>query len=40
MSVDTPILNQGGNEADRIKNTTTKDFLRDGAIELGGRLPV
>ena len=29
MSVDTPILNQGGVEADLITNTTTKDFLRD-----------
>jgi putative thioredoxin len=29
MSVDTPILKQGGTDADLIKNTTTKDFLRD-----------
>jgi putative thioredoxin len=39
MSVDTPILNQGGNEADRIKNTTTKDFLRD-VVEASREVPV
>ncbi len=39
MSVDTPIPNQGGNEADRIKNTTTKDFLRD-VVEASREVPV
>jgi len=39
MSVDTPILNQGGGEADLIKNTTTKDFLRD-VIEASREVPV
>jgi len=39
MSVDTPILNQGGGEADLIKNTTTKDFLRD-VIEASRDVPV
>jgi putative thioredoxin len=39
MSVDTPILNQGGTDADLIKNTTTKDFLRD-VIEASRELPV
>jgi putative thioredoxin len=39
MSVDTPILNQGGAEADLIKNTTTKDFLRD-VIEASREVPV
>jgi putative thioredoxin len=39
MSVDTPILNQGGAEADLIKNTTTKDFLGD-VIEASREVPV
>jgi putative thioredoxin len=39
MSVGTPILNQGGGEADLIKNTTTKDFLRD-VIEASREVPV
>jgi len=39
MSVDTPILNQGGADADLIKNTTTKDFLRD-VIEASREVPV
>ena len=39
MSVDTPILNQGGGEADLITNTTTKDFLRD-VIEASREVPV
>jgi putative thioredoxin len=39
MSVDTPILNQGGVEADLITNTTTKDFLRD-VIEASREVPV
>jgi putative thioredoxin len=39
MSVDTPILKQGGGEADLIKNTTTKDFLRD-VIEASREVPV
>jgi putative thioredoxin len=39
MSVDTPILNQGGTEADLIKNTTTKDFMRD-VVEASREVPV
>jgi putative thioredoxin len=39
MSVDTPILKQGGGETDLIKNTTTKDFLRD-VIEASREVPV
>ena len=39
MSADTPILNQGGTDADLIKNTTTKDFLRD-VIEASREVPV
>ena len=39
MGVDTPILNQGGTDADLIKNTTTKDFLRD-VIEASREVPV
>jgi putative thioredoxin len=42
MSVDTPILNQGGagaTDADLIKNTTTKDFMRD-VIEASRDVPV
>lgn len=39
MSVDTPILNQGGADADLIKNTATKDFLRD-VIEASREVPV
>jgi putative thioredoxin len=39
MSVDTPILNHGGGEANLIKNTTTKDFLRD-VIEASREVPV
>src|SRR5215510_14791038 len=39
MSVDTPILNQGGTDADLIKNTTNKDFLRD-VIEASREVPV
>ncbi|HET7448317.1 MAG TPA: co-chaperone YbbN [Methyloceanibacter sp.] len=37
--MDTPILNQGGADADLIKNTTTKDFLRD-VIEASREVPV
>jgi len=39
MSVDTPILNQDGTDADLIKNTTTKDFMRD-VIEASREVPV
>jgi putative thioredoxin len=39
MSVDTPILNQGGTDADLIKNTTTKDFMRD-VVEASREAPV
>jgi putative thioredoxin len=39
MSVDTPILNQGGADADLIKNTTTKDFMRD-VVEASREVPV
>ena len=39
MSVDTPILNKGGADADLIKNTTTKDFMRD-VIEASREVPV
>ena len=39
MSVDTPILNQGGANADLIKSTTTKDFLRD-VVEASREVPV
>jgi putative thioredoxin len=39
MSVDTPILNQGGTNADLIKNTTTKDFMRD-VVEASREVPV
>lgn len=42
MSVDTPILNQGGagaTDADLIKNTTTNDFMRD-VVEASREVPV
>ena len=39
MSVDTPILNQDGTDANLIKNTTTKDFMRD-VIEASREVPV
>lgn len=40
MSVDTPILDRGGaGDADLIKNTTTKDFMRD-VIEASREVPV
>jgi putative thioredoxin len=42
MSVDTPILNRGGavtSDADLIKNTTTKDFMRD-VVEVSHEVPV
>jgi len=40
MSVETPILDQGGaGDADLIKNTTTKDFMRD-VIEASREVPV
>jgi putative thioredoxin len=41
MSVDTPILSQGagGADADLIKDTTTKDFMRD-VIEASRQVPV
>ena len=42
MSVDTPILKQGGAgtpDAELIKNTTTKDFMRD-VIEASREVPV
>jgi putative thioredoxin len=37
--MDTPILNQGAGDADLIKNTTTKDFMRD-VIEASREVPV
>jgi putative thioredoxin len=41
MSVDTPILNSGaaGSDADLIKSTTTKDFMRD-VIDASREVPV
>jgi putative thioredoxin len=42
MSVDTPILNSGGaatSDADLIKNTTTKDFMRD-VVDASHEVPV
>jgi putative thioredoxin len=42
MSVDTPILNEGGQgspAADLVKNTTTKDFMRD-VVEASREVPV
>jgi putative thioredoxin len=42
MSVDTPILKdggQGGADADLVKNTTTKDFMRD-VVEASREVPV
>jgi putative thioredoxin len=40
MSVDTPILDTGGaGDADLVKNTTTKDFMRD-VIEASREVPV
>jgi putative thioredoxin len=41
MSVDTPILNSGAaaTDADLIKNTTTKDFIRD-VVEASREVPV
>jgi putative thioredoxin len=40
MSADTPILDRGGaGDADLIKNTTTKDFMRD-VIEASREVPV
>jgi putative thioredoxin len=39
MSVDTPILKDGGAQADLIKNTTTKDFMRD-VVEASREVPV
>jgi putative thioredoxin len=42
MSVDTPILKEGGAggpDADLIKNTTTKDFMRD-VVEASREVPV
>ena len=40
MSVDTPILKDGGRaDADLIKNTTTKDFMRD-VVEASREVPV
>jgi putative thioredoxin len=42
MSVDTPILKQGGGgtpDAELIKNTTTKDFMRD-VVEASREVPV
>jgi putative thioredoxin len=39
MSVDTPILNEGGRDADLIKNTTTQDFMRD-VINASREVPV
>jgi putative thioredoxin len=42
MSVDTPILNQGGAgvpDAELIKNTTTKDFMRD-VVDASREVPV
>jgi putative thioredoxin len=41
MSVDTPILNSGAasSDADLIKNTTTKDFMRD-VIDASREVPV
>jgi putative thioredoxin len=39
MSVDTPILNEGGTAADLIKNTTTQDFMRD-VVDASRDVPV
>ena len=39
MSVETPILNEGAGGADLIKNTTTKDFMRD-VVEASREVPV
>jgi putative thioredoxin len=39
MSVETPILNQGVTDADLVKNTTTKDFMRD-VVEASREVPV
>ncbi len=39
MSVDTPILNTGAADAELIKNTTTKDFVRD-VIDASREVPV
>ena len=42
MSMDTPILSEGGvpaPDADLIKNTTTKDFMRD-VVEASREVPV
>ncbi|MBK5199459.1 MAG: co-chaperone YbbN [Methyloceanibacter sp.] len=39
MSVDTPILSKGGADAGLIKDTTTKDFMRD-VIEASREVPV
>jgi putative thioredoxin len=37
--MDTPILNQGAGDAELIKNTTTKDFMRD-VVEASREVPV
>jgi putative thioredoxin len=41
MSMDTPILSEGGvaADADLIKNTTTKDFMRD-VVDASREVPV
>jgi putative thioredoxin len=39
MSVETPILDEGAGGADLIKNTTTKDFMRD-VVEASREVPV
>jgi putative thioredoxin len=39
MSVETPILDQGGASSDLVKDTTTKDFMRD-VIEASRDVPV
>jgi putative thioredoxin len=39
MSVETPILNEGGANADLVKSTTTNDFMRD-VIDVSREVPV
>ena len=39
MSVDTPIFKDGGADNDLVKNTTTKDFVRD-VVEASREVPV
>lgn len=39
MSIDTPILNESDSGADLVKNTTTKDFMRD-VLDASRQVPV